>query len=234
MEWISSINWALHAKAFISLFSLSFLVAAFMWKTSLKQLATTLWWHVKDQTTKPNVLVEDIVLLSRLFPVRSPRFEPTIQELKHSFLKESFTLVGEGVLDNNTMSRILDVRIMHRFDFQMKQVERLKVMARFPAAFGLAGAVWFTAQGNVAGAGLLVLHSIFLSYFLFLSLADWLTEKIEDERRIWRMIAQGAKLVLTRTNPVTVAEELNSYLSPEQRVRLVYQSLPAGKKKKVS
>ncbi len=217
-------------KIFALVFGGTFACAMVVWSFSLRGLFSNLSYHFFEQKIKPSVLLQDIVLLSRLFPIKSSQIQKVIAGFAHPYLRESANLVADGVYDEKTLERILKTRVDLYFSRRAKHVSKLATLARFPVSIGLCAVIWFMNQGDQTSAALSLFYATSLSYFLILPLADWLAEKNEIEHREWNMISHGMKLVLARTNPVTVAEEMNSFLAPEERVQWVALSLPFSTK----
>jgi flagellar motor component MotA len=174
--------------------------------------------------------VDEMILFCRLYPMRSPQTETVIAEAKHPFMKESLRLLMEGILDERGMERVLAARIKSHFHKKMKWVHRISALARWVTAFGLCGAAWFLSSGDWTTAGYSILGSLFVSHFVLFPFADWQVRRLDSQKRTWNMIAQGVRLALLKTNPVAVAEELNSHLAPEDRIRWVAMALPSAKK----
>lgn len=195
-------------------------VALVSWCYSIHKVSRAVYEFLAgDSRFVPSREIDDIVLLGRLFPVRSPQIATVVAKMKHPFMKETFLLLLEGLVDDKTLERVLEARIKFRYESQLSHVERLRALARLPVVAALGAAIWFAGSGSHAEAAPYVVVAMATSYFLILPLADWLAEKVEEERAAWSMIARGARSILARTNPVVLSEEMNSFIDPSRRVK---------------
>ena len=73
--------------------------------------------------------------------------------------------------------------------------------------------------GPVMAIGLVgTLYGIALANLVFIPIAENLTSRTEEELMLRRLIVEGALLLKTQVNPITMRESLNSFLLPKDRV----------------
>jgi chemotaxis protein MotA len=62
------------------------------------------------------------------------------------------------------------------------------------------------------------LYGIAFANLIVIPIGENLTETAKEHQRKNIIIVEGVKLVAAKTNPIVLAEELNSYLLPSERV----------------
>jgi chemotaxis protein MotA len=156
-----------------------------------------------------------------------------IPTLKHDFLKEAVSLLSGGVLNEFEIRNVLEQRLKTLETRYMHEANMFRTIGKFPPAFGLLattlgmiGLLQKIGQpdsqkliGPAMSIGLIgTLYGIALANFIFIPIAENLTERTQEEIVLRRMIIEGVLLLKTQVNPITLRERLNSYLLPKQRV----------------
>jgi chemotaxis protein MotA len=115
----------------------------------------------------------------------------------------------------------------------MHEANMFRTIGRFPPAFGLLattlGMIALLQQIGQPGSQKLIgpamsigligtLYGIALANFVFLPIAENLTERTEEEMALRRMIVEGALMLKSQVNPITMRETMNSFLLPKERV----------------
>lgn len=153
--------------------------------------------------------------------------------INHPFLKESVTLVAAGVLSEKEIRVVLDQRVKTTEARYLHEANMFRTIGKFPPAFGLLA----TTLGMIAvlqkigqpnsqkligpamSVGLIgTLYGIALANMLFLPIAENLTERTREEISLRKLIVEGALLLKSQVNPITMRESLNSFLLPGERV----------------
>jgi chemotaxis protein MotA len=106
-------------------------------------------------------------------------------------------------------------------------------MGKYPPAMGLMGAVlgMIALLGGLGKPGaektigpamsialVATLYGIAFANLIVIPIGENLTETAKEHQRKNMIITEGIKLVAARTNPIVLAEELNSYLLPNERI----------------
>lgn len=153
--------------------------------------------------------------------------------LKHEFLKESVSLVANGVLSEKEIRQVLETRLKTIEARYMYEANMFRVIGKFPPAFGLLattlGMIALLQKLGQPGAEKMIgpamsiglvgtLYGITLANMVFIPIAENLTERTKDEIMLRRMIIEGAVLLKQNTNPIAMRENLNSFLLPKDRV----------------
>lgn len=173
--------------------------------------------------------VDELILFSRFYPIRSPQMIVLHQAVKNSFLKEGIGLLLEGILDEKAFHRVLRARMetYHRANFH--RVDQLKFLSQgimflvFPIVFVCV------LKGSFAAAGWWLLTSTFITSTI-VTIGNFLKKKALRERNMNEAIVHGLHLISTKTNPIVVSEELNSFLPVDQRIPWVAVALTQAKK----
>ncbi len=156
-----------------------------------------------------------------------------VPHLKHPFLREAVALVGSGVLTEFEIRTALEQRVKTLESRYLEEANMFRIIGRFPPAFGLLattigmiGVLQKLGQpdsqkliGPAMSIGLIgTLYGIALANLVLIPIAENLTERTREEITLRRMIVEGALMLKTQVNPMTLRENLNSYLLPKDRV----------------
>lgn len=178
--------------------------------------------------------IEQLMELNRRATQGLSALNEAVPGLKHEFLKEAVTLVGQGVMSEREIRLALEQRIQTMEARYMYEANMFRNIGRFPPAFGLLattlGMIALLQQLGKPGAEKLIgpamsiglvgtLYGIALANLVFLPIGENLTERTKDEMTLRRMILEGAVMLRTQVNPITMRENLNSFLPPKERVR---------------
>ena len=119
------------------------------------------------------------------------------------------------------------------FDRYNADANRFKAMGKFPPAMGLMGAVlgMIALLGSLGKPGaekgigpamsvalVATFYGIAISNLLIIPIGENLAEAAHETKIKNKIIVEGVKLIAKKTNPIVLAEELNSYLLPNERI----------------
>ena len=177
--------------------------------------------------------IAELMALAEAYRTNSPNLEKMVSGSKDYFLKEAMTALMEGVLDEPTLIRVLRARANTMYHRQNEEVMKFKIVGRYPPAFGLMGTTLSMIDllkklgepgaqnllGPAMALGLVAtFYGLVLSNMIFNPIADNLGDSAKETKLKNTIIVEGVRLILARTNPVVLAEELNSYLLPSERI----------------
>lgn len=149
------------------------------------------------------------------------------------FFKEGLEMLNAGILTNDQVIEIMDERNGNLFHLYSEDASKLKVVGKYPPAFGMMGTTMgmIVLLANLSGADAIkkvgpamgvclitTLYGTVLSNFGFLPLADNLVEQSKEMYLKNRIIIEGLRHLAAKENPIVVAEKLNSYLLPGDRL----------------
>jgi chemotaxis protein MotA len=178
-------------------------------------------------------IIEEILSLGKKISSGTVSLKDEIARISHPFLRESVSLVAEGILTEKELRHVLEQRIKTIEARYQYEANMFKNIGRFPPAFGLLattlGMIALLSKlgqpsaekliGPAMSIGLVgTLYGIALANFVFLPIGENLTEKTKEEVVLRKMILEGALLLKQQVNPVTLRENLNSFLPPNQRI----------------
>ncbi len=156
-----------------------------------------------------------------------------INKISDPFLKEGLNMINDGVLEEGHIIRLMRDRCENMLYNHMQEASKIKTMAKFPPAFGMIGTTtgMVVLLSNLGGEDAMkmigpamsvciitTLYGTVISYISLIPIAENLTD---DSKEIYlknKIIVEGLKLLVKKTNPIVVAEELNSFLSPGDRL----------------
>lgn len=177
--------------------------------------------------------VNEILELNKRASLGPTALNDALSTIRHPFLKEAVQLVAAGVLSEKEVRHALEQRlktIEHRY---LHEANMFRTIGRFPPAFGLLAATLgmigvLQRMGEADAAKMIgpamsvglvgTLYGIALANLVFLPIAENLTERTQEEVALRKMIIEGALLLKTQVNPVTMRETMNSFLMPKDRV----------------
>ncbi len=155
-------------------------------------------------------------------------------KVKDPFLKDAVLLLVSGY-HPQTLMKILRRRVEVQKERENRQANLFKNLGKYPPACGLLGTVlgMIALLGNLGqeGAGEMIgpamsvalvatLYGVVITNFLILPVADNLVGRTERSIAKREMIIEGITLMLQKTNPIIVREQLASHLSPGMRMKL--------------
>lgn len=177
--------------------------------------------------------IEQILELNKKMSIGASSLNDTLPTIKHEFLREAVSLVAAGVLTEKEIRHALEKRIDTIEAQYMREAKMFQTIGRFPPAFGLMAAtlamiailskVGQPGSEKTIGPAMAIgmvgtFYGIALANFVFLPLGEQLVERTEEEIALRKMIVEGAILLKSQVNPVTMRETLNSFLLPRDRV----------------
>lgn len=149
------------------------------------------------------------------------------------FFKEGLQLLDGGVISPDQVFQILEERNDNLFHLYSEDAGKLKVVGKYPPAFGMMGTTMgmIVLLANLNGADAIkkvgpamgvclitTLYGTVLANFGFLPLADNLVEQTKETYLKNKIIIEGIKQLHAKENPIVVAEKLNSFLLPGNRL----------------
>ncbi|MCB0420927.1 MAG: MotA/TolQ/ExbB proton channel family protein [Bdellovibrionales bacterium] len=177
--------------------------------------------------------IKQLMSLSEAYRNGDPGIASTVENLNDHFLKECMTMLLEDYLTKEEFSRIMELRINSIFSRHDHDAKKFKALGKFPPAMGLMGAVLGMiallqtlgkpgAESNVGPAMsvalVATLYGIAFANLVILPIAENLVEGTKETYLNNKIVLEGVKLIWEKKNKVLLAEELNSYLLPGERI----------------
>jgi chemotaxis protein MotA len=149
------------------------------------------------------------------------------------FLREALELIGEGFLENGHIVRILEDRIENMHYQRSQDASKVRTLSQFPPAFGMMGTTigMIVLLSNLGGEDAMkmigpamsiclitTLYGTVVANLIFIPIGESLVESAKTTHRKNQVILEGIRHIIKKSNPVLVAEELNSFLLPKDRL----------------
>lgn len=156
-----------------------------------------------------------------------------IEKTNEPFLKESLQMVEDNIIKGDDLEEMLEERIDNMYIHYSEEANRFKNLGKYPPAFGLMGTVlgMIALLSNLGGADAMKLigpamgtclvatfMGIVVANVFILPIGDSLADNAKEIKLKNTIILEGFKLIMKKTNPVIVAERLNSFLLPNERL----------------
>ncbi len=178
-------------------------------------------------------LIASLIRISEANRLNSGKTEELLKETNDHFLTEAVGLLSEDLFDEATLLRILRTRAQTIFQRQTEDVIKFRAIGKFPPAFGLMGTTLsmitlLSKLGQTGGQKLIgpamavglvaTFYGIALANLIFIPIAENLGDSSKENRIKNLIIVEGIRLIIKKTNPVVLAEELNSFLLTAERI----------------
>lgn len=177
-------------------------------------------------------LIMDVMQITEAYRKGEP-LEAQVMKTEDEFLKESITLISDGIIENEQAVNMLIMRNNNLLEINENEANKFKTIAKFPPAFGMIGTTMgmIALLANLGGedamkmigpamavALITTLYGAILANLIFIPIAENLLNNSEEIYTKNKIIIAGVNLLIEKTNPIVVAEELNSYLKPSERL----------------
>ena len=178
-------------------------------------------------------LIQELMVIGEAYRKKSPGLEKMINDNSDHFLKEAFLLLQEELLEEDVLIRILRTRVSTNFQRQMEEMNKFRTVGKYPPAFGLMGTTLSMISllqklGQPGGQKLIgpsmavglvaTFFGLALSNLVFNPVSENLQDSAKENRLKNLIIVEGIQLILQGTSPIILAEELNSFLIPSERI----------------
>ena len=188
---------------------------------------------LKEKKIDYRQVISELMRMAEIYRKQPETFESKVQQLEDPFMKEALTLLNDGLMDEDDMSRVLMNRVNTVYHRYHADAQQFQAMGKFPPAMGLMGAVLGMiallsslgqegAQDNVGPAMAIALiatfYGIALANFLIIPIGEKLMESSSEIKVKNFIIVEGTKLIGRKKSAVIVAEELNSFLLASERI----------------
>lgn len=181
----------------------------------------------------PQELIEIIMYYAEIYRNNPEQLRLEVQKSPDHFLRECLELVADNYLSEEDLVRIMMTRTSSMYQRYQEEATKFRSLAKFPPAFGLMGAVLgmigvmadLGKEGamNAIGPSLALalvgtLYGIALANVVILPMAENLLESAREVRAKNLMVTEAVHLILQKKNPILMAEDLNSFLLPSERI----------------
>lgn len=160
--------------------------------------------------------------------------EGLLTRAEDPFLKEAMQLIADGILDKDKSFIVLEQRALQMNHLRKQDAQKIRSLSKFPPAFGMmgttigmivllanlgTGAEAMKIIGPAMGVCLITtLYGVAIANLIIIPVSENLlamTSVLELKNKI---ILEGIRHIMDKSNPVLVAEDLNSFLLPKDRL----------------
>ena len=188
---------------------------------------------LRDEKTNFAGIIKELMKLSEANRSASPNFESMIDKLEDPFLKDAMISFTDQVLDKRNLLRVLKSRSVNIYQHYLGDANKFRTMGKFPPAFGMMGTTigMIVLLSKLSGADaakhigpamsiclITTLYGVAIANLLVVPIAENLQTAAKDQFFKNNIIVEGVRLIYEKTNPVELAEILNAYLRPSERV----------------
>ena len=193
------------------------------------------FYHSMIKTYKVDYvgLIKELMILSEAYRANNANLPTLVESSKDPFIREAMGVLMDDFLDEKELIEILSLRTNTIYYRYLEDAKKFKALGKFPPAMGLMGAVLGMiallqtlgqpgSESNIgpamAVALVATLYGIALANLVVLPIAENLAEGAREVYAKNKMIVEGVKLISQKKNRILLAEELNSYLLPNERL----------------
>lgn len=178
-------------------------------------------------------LIKELMILSEAYRTKNNNLKSLVDNSSDPFIKEGMNVLMDDFLTPEELAHILKIRVNTIFYRYMEDAKKFKAIGKFPPAMGLMGAVLGMiallqtlgksgAENNIGSAMAVALvatlYGIAFANLIILPIAENLMEGAREVRAKNEIILEGILLISKNKNKILLAEELNSYLLPGERL----------------
>lgn len=155
------------------------------------------------------------------------------EKIKDPFLKECLSLYMDELVDDAHLLRILKDRVKNMHKFLMIDVNRFKNIGKYPPAFGMMGTTigMVVLLSNLGGKDAMktmgpamavclitTLYGVIVANIMIVPVSENIDDCAQEIDLKNKIIVEGFKLILKKTSPAIMTEELNSHLNDKDRL----------------
>lgn len=187
---------------------------------------------VKGKRNDYKLLIKEIMGASEGYR-RGEAINALLGKVKDPFFKEGLQLIDDGVIKGEDLFEVLEDRIGNMYTHYSEEANRFKNLGKYPPAYGLLGTVlgMIALLANLGGADAMKMigpamggclmatfMGIVVANVFILPIGDSLADNAKEINLKNKIIVEGLRLIYEKTNPIIVAEKLNSFLLPSDRL----------------
>jgi len=178
-------------------------------------------------------IIEELMEIAESYRTNSTDLKQKIDAVSDPFMKEALTALTDKVVDEQKLIRILYARVNTIYELYSDESKMFAAMGKYPPAMGLMGAVLGMimllaslgqpgAEANIgpsmAVALVATLYGIIFANLFVIPIGENLGNIAKKVKQKNIIIVEGVRHISERVNPIVLAEELNSFLLPAERV----------------
>ena len=179
-------------------------------------------------------LIDEILVVSQASRKGRQNLESALKRINDPFLRDAGNVLFwlDAEVAKEDLRSLLETRAETHYERYMAEAEIFRVMSRFPPSFGLMGttlgmiallqALGKTDSKNMIGPSMSIalvatLYGIVLANFVFIPIAENLTQQSREDLIARRMVVEGVMLIADDKPTQFVEEKVKSFLLPSER-----------------
>ncbi len=178
-------------------------------------------------------VIRDLMDIAEAYKAGEAQLVEIMDRIDDHFVHEGMEMLQDNFLSHDELRRILSLRVQTIHFRYNEDAKKFKALGKFPPAMGLMGAVLGMiallqtlgqpgAEQNVgpamAIAMVATLYGIAFANLAILPIAENLLDSAREIQIKNKIIVEGILLIAQKKNKIMLAEELNSYLLPQERI----------------
>jgi chemotaxis protein MotA len=196
-------------------------------------------------------LIDQIVFLSQANRKGRAAFEQAINKVRDPFLADAARVLFwlDAEVEKEDLRALLETRAETHYERYMQEADIFRAMAKFPPAFGLLGttlgmiallqALGKSGSKDQIGPSMSIalvatLYGIVLANFVFIPIAENLTQQSRDDLVSRRIVVEGIMLIAGDKPTQFVEEKVKSFLLPSERGSDSSKRISAGSAKRAA
>jgi chemotaxis protein MotA len=187
---------------------------------------------IRSNRVNHKLYVREIMIAAEAYRRGDP-MNDVINKCTDPFLKEGLGLIQDNILKGDDLYDVLSDRVKNMYSLYAEEANRFKNLAKFPPAYGLMGTVlgMIALLSNLGGADAMKMigpamgtclvatfFGIVVANVIILPIGDSLADNAKEIYLKNKIVLEGLRLIYLKTNPIIVAERLNSFLLPSERL----------------
>jgi chemotaxis protein MotA len=179
-----------------------------------------------------SLVIKEVMTISEAYR-RGEAIGELKKQVSDAFLSEGLQMMEDNIIKGEDLFEILEDRLTNMHKHYSEESNRFKNLGKYPPAFGLMGTVlgMVALLANLGGADAMKMigpamgtclvatfMGIVTANVFILPIGDSLSENAKEIHLKNKIILEGLRLISEKTNPVIVAERLNSFLLPGDRL----------------
>ncbi|MBF0360075.1 MAG: MotA/TolQ/ExbB proton channel family protein [Oligoflexia bacterium] len=156
-----------------------------------------------------------------------------IPKVTDDFLKEALELIRDEIMDIEETFDVLQQRIENMHFNYVEEASKMRSLGKYPPSYGIMGTTigMIVLLGNLGGsdaikkvgpamsiAMIATMYGIVLANMALIPIGENLTNSSKETFLKNQLILEGLRLIVQKSNPIIVAEKLNSFLTPKERL----------------
>jgi chemotaxis protein MotA len=177
--------------------------------------------------------IVDIIKTSEKFKA-GMSLEALAKEVEEPIISEGLQMVADEMIERDTILNILDERVENLYIHYSEDTSKFKSLGKYPPAFGMMGTTMgmIVLLANLGGPDAIemigpamgvclitTLYGVVIANLIIIPIAENLDESTKEAYLKNKIALRGFSLIIEKSSPMLIAEELNSFLKPGDRLQ---------------